>query len=286
MKILSYKNHGVAHVGLVSGDGVADLTSRLQADSVRELLDRNLLAQARNFENANPDRKLADIEFLPVIPDPPHLICVGINYLKHLEEVQGAGVARQMPKQPSLFLRLSDTLVAHNAPLLMPKMSNDFDYEAELALIIGKGGRFIDEKRALDHVAGYSCFNDASVRDWQFHSSQVTPGKNFPATGGFGPWMVTSDEVDDPHKLSIKLVLNGKTMQDGNTSDLIFSIPKIIAYISQFVALKPGDVIATGTPAGVGFSRKPPVFMKAGDICEVHIEKVGVLRNPVAKDTA
>jgi 2-keto-4-pentenoate hydratase/2-oxohepta-3-ene-1,7-dioic acid hydratase in catechol pathway len=286
MKILSYKNHGVAHVGLVSGDGVADLTSRLQADSVRELLDRNLLAQARNFENANPDRKLADIEFLPVIPDPPHLICVGINYLKHLEEVQGAGVARQMPKQPSLFLRLSDTLVAHNAPLLMPKMSNDFDYEAELAIIIGKGGRFIDEKRALDHVAGYSCFNDASVRDWQFHSSQVTPGKNFPATGGFGPWMVTSDEVDDPHKLSIKLVLNGKTMQDGNTSDLIFSIPKIIAYISQFVALKPGDVIATGTPAGVGFSRKPPVFMKAGDICEVHIEKVGVLRNPVAKDTA
>jgi 2-keto-4-pentenoate hydratase/2-oxohepta-3-ene-1,7-dioic acid hydratase in catechol pathway len=191
-----------------------------------------------------------------------------------------------MPKQPSLFLRLSDTLVAHNAPLLMPKMSNDFDYEAELAIIIGKGGRFIDEKRALDHVAGYSCFNDASVRDWQFHSSQVTPGKNFPATGGFGPWMVTSDEVDDPHKLSIKLVLNGKTMQDGNTSDLIFSIPKIIAYISQFVALKPGDVIATGTPAGVGFSRKPPVFMKAGDICEVHIEKVGVLRNPVAKDTA
>ncbi len=284
MKVLSYRQHGVAHVGLVNAGGVVDLTSRLQVDSVRELLDRNLLAQARNFETANPDQKLSDIEFLPVIPDPPHLICVGINYLKHLEEVQGAGIARQMPKHPSLFLRLNDTLVAHNAPLLMPKMSDDFDYEAEFAIIIGKSGRSIPEARALDHVAGYSCFNDASVRDWQFHSSQVTPGKNFPATGGFGPWMVTPDEVGDPHKLSIKLVLNGKTMQDGKTSDLIFSIPKIIAYISQFVALKPGDVIATGTPAGVGFSRKPPVFMKAGDLCEVHIENVGVLRNPVAKD--
>ncbi len=284
MKVLSYRQHGVAHVGLVNAGGVVDLTSRLQVDSVRELLDRNLLAQARNFETANPDQKLSDIEFLPVIPDPPHLICVGINYLKHLEEVQGAGIARQMPKHPSLFLRLNDTLVAHNAPLLMPKMSDDFDYEAEFAIIIGKSGRSIPEARALDHVAGYSCFNDASVRDWQFHSSQVTPGKNFPATGGFGPWMVTPDEVGDPHKLSIKLVLNGKTMQDGKTSDLIFSIPKIIAYISQFVALKPGDVIATGTPAGVGFSRKPPVFMKAGDLCEVHIENVGVLRNHVAKD--
>ncbi|HEX3859392.1 MAG TPA: fumarylacetoacetate hydrolase family protein, partial [Pseudolabrys sp.] len=148
----------------------------------------------------------------------------------------------------------------------------------------GKGGRYIDEGRALDHVAGYSCFNDGSVRDWQFHTTQVTPGKNFAATGGFGPWLVTVDEIPDPHSLEIKLTLNGKMLQHGNTNDLIFNIPKIISYVSTFVPLRPGDVIATGTPAGVGFSRKPPIFMKAGDVCEVSIEKIGVLRNPVAKE--
>ena len=193
-------------------------------------------------------------------------------------------MSRPTPKFITLFIRFADTLVGHGQPLLMPHLSDDFDFEAELAVVIGKGGRFINEANALSHVAGYSCFNDASVRDWQYHTTQVTPGKNFPATGGFGPWMVTADEITDPHTLSVKLVLNGKTEQDGHTSDLLFNVPYIISYVSQFVALKPGDVIATGTPAGVGFSRKPPFFMKAGDTCEVHIEKIGVLRNPVIKD--
>jgi 2-keto-4-pentenoate hydratase/2-oxohepta-3-ene-1,7-dioic acid hydratase in catechol pathway len=227
---------------------------------------------------------LAAVEFLPVIPHPRHLYCVGVNYHDHLKEVQAAGVPRPAPTEPSLFIRFPDTLVAHQSAMLVPKVSDQFDYEAELAVIVGKGGRYIDERRALEHVAGYSCFNDGSVRDWQFHSTQVTAGKNFLATGGFGPWMVTADEIPDPHGLGIKLLLNGTTMQQGNTGDLIFSIPKIISYASTMVPLHPGDVIATGTPAGVGFSRKPPVFVKAGDVCEVHIEKIGILRNPIAKD--
>jgi 2-keto-4-pentenoate hydratase/2-oxohepta-3-ene-1,7-dioic acid hydratase in catechol pathway len=183
-----------------------------------------------------------------------------------------------------VFVRFADTLVAHGAPLLRPGVSDQLDYEAELAVIIGKAGRHIPEGEALAHVAGYSCFNDASVREWQFHTTQITPGKNFAGTGGFGPFLVTADDIPDPHALKIRLLLNGAAMQSGNTSDLIFNIPKIIAYLSTFLALRPGDVIATGTPVGVGFSRKPPVFMRAGDVCEVAVEGVGVLCNPVAED--
>jgi 2-keto-4-pentenoate hydratase/2-oxohepta-3-ene-1,7-dioic acid hydratase in catechol pathway len=284
MKILAYSLQGRAHVGAVTDNGIADIGARLGVGSIRELLERDLLGRARELANQAADHALTAVTFLPVIPDPHHIYCVGVNYADHLREVQAAGVSRVAPKQPSLFIRFPDTLVAHDAPMLIPKVSDDFDYEAELAVIIGKGGRYIDEGRALDHVAGYSCFNDGSVRDWQFHTTQVTPGKNFAATGGFGPWLVTVDEIPDPHSLEIKLTLNGKMLQHGNTNDLIFNIPKIISYVSTFVPLRPGDVIATGTPAGVGFSRKPPIFMKAGDVCEVSIEKIGVLRNPVAKE--
>jgi 2-keto-4-pentenoate hydratase/2-oxohepta-3-ene-1,7-dioic acid hydratase in catechol pathway len=284
MKILSYRTQGAERVGAVTTNGIVELGSRLGIDSLRGLLERDLLKQARDLQSAEPDADLAAVEFLPVIPHPRHLYCVGVNYHDHLKEVQAAGVPRPAPTKPSLFIRFPDTLVAHQSAILVPKVSDQFDYEAELAVIIGKGGRYIDERCALEHVAGYSCFNDGSVRDWQFHSTQVTAGKNFLATGGFGPWMVTADEIPDPHGLGIKLLLNGTTMQQGNTGDLIFSIPKIISYASTMVPLHPGDVIATGTPAGVGFSRKPPIFMKAGDVCEVHIEKIGILRNPIAKD--
>jgi 2-keto-4-pentenoate hydratase/2-oxohepta-3-ene-1,7-dioic acid hydratase in catechol pathway len=286
MKILAYSFLGVERVGAIRDDGIIDIGSRLGVGSIRELIERDLVKQARELERLGADHNLSTVTFLPVIPDPHHLYCVGINYADHLKEVQAVGVSRPAPKKPSLFIRFPDTLVAHGAPMLIPKVSNDFDYEAELAVIIGKGGRYIEESRALDHVAGYSCFNDGSVRDWQFHTTQVTPGKNFSATGGFGPWLVTEDEIPDPHGLEIKLILNGQTLQHGNTRDLIFSIPMIISYVSAFVPLRAGDVIATGTPAGVGFSRKPPIFMKAGDVCEVHIEKIGVLRNPIAKDNA
>jgi len=283
MKIVSYRRKGVASVGAVVGDGVAEIGALLGVGSLRELLERGLLGKLAGIKLAT-EEDLSALTFLPVVPDPRHLICVGVNYLDHLREVQAAGVARPPPRQPSLFLRVADSLVAHQAPMLIPKVSDQFDYEAELAVIIGKAGRYIDEQHALEHVAGYSCFNDGSVRDWQFHTTQVTPGKNFPASGGFGPWMVTADEIPDPHNLDIKLVLNGTTMQHGNTSDFIFTIPKVVAYISSFIMLQPGDVIATGTPAGVGFSREPPVFMKPGDVCEVVIEKIGTLHNAIARE--
>jgi 2-keto-4-pentenoate hydratase/2-oxohepta-3-ene-1,7-dioic acid hydratase in catechol pathway len=258
---------------------------RLGVTNLRALLEGGLLPKAAALQGARPDHDLAAVEFLPPIADARHFYCVGVNYLDHLREVQAAGVPRPPPQQPSIFIRFPETAVAHGARMLVPKVSEALDYEAELAVIIGRGGRYIAEGDALGHVAGYSCFNDGSVRDWQFHATQVTPGKNFLATGGFGPWMVTADEIPDPHALDIKLVLNGATLQHGNTRDLIFSIPRIVSYVSALVPLAPGDVIATGTPAGVGFSRKPPLFLKAGDVCEVQIEKIGVLRNPIAKES-
>lgn len=284
MKIAAYRLDDIDRVGIATDSGLVDIGARLGIGSVRELLERDLLAEAGKLAGAKADHDISAAAFLPVVSDPRHIYCIGVNYLDHLKEVQAAGVTRPLPERPSVFIRFPDTLVAHREPMLIPKVSDDFDYEAELAVIIGRAGRYIDESRALDHVAGYSCFNDGSVRDWQFHTTQVTPGKNFLATGGFGPWMVTADEIPDPHGLDVKLVLNGRVLQSGNTRDMIFTIPKIVSYLSAFVPLQPGDVIATGTPAGVGFSRKPPLFMRSGDVCEVHIEKVGVLRNPIAKD--
>ena len=283
MKLLSYEFEGAARPGALVDGGIVDIGKRLGVNSLRELLEAGKLAAAAELEEAQPDHALADVVLLPLIPDPAHFYCVGVNYADHLKEVQDAGIARPKPKYPSLFPRFPESLVAHDQSLQIPKVSDEFDYEAELAVVIGKGGRYIDEADALNHVAGYTCFNDGSVRDWQYHSSQVTSGKNFWQTGGLGPWLVTADEIPDPGCLDIKLLLNGKILQDSNTRHLIFSVAQIIAYASALVPLKPGDVIATGTPSGVGFSRTPPIFMKAGDICEVQIEKIGTLRNTVEK---
>jgi 2-keto-4-pentenoate hydratase/2-oxohepta-3-ene-1,7-dioic acid hydratase in catechol pathway len=286
VKLLSYEFAGTARVGALKDDGVIDIGGRLGVNSLRALLDAGALSAAQGLADAPADHALGAVTFLPLIPDPAHFYCVGVNYSNHLKEVQDAGIARSQPKHPSLFPRFPETLVGHGQALEVPKVSDEFDYEAELAVVIGKGGRYIDEAKALDHVAGYTCFNDASVRDWQFHSSQVTSGKNFWRTGGFGPWMVTTDEIPDPGTLDIRLVLNGRVLQDDNTRNLIFGVARIIAYASALVPLKPGDVIATGTPSGVGFSRKPPLFMKAGDVCEVQIEQIGTLRNTIEKATS
>jgi 2-keto-4-pentenoate hydratase/2-oxohepta-3-ene-1,7-dioic acid hydratase in catechol pathway len=188
-------------------------------------------------------------------------------------------MGRSKLEHPTIFLRFTDTLIGHGQAAWIPRISPAVDYECELAVIIGKGGRYIEAAHALDHVAGYTCFNDISIRDWQRHTTQFTAGKNFPGTGALGPWMVTADEIPDPHALSIKTRLNGKVMQDSNTRELIFKIPELIAYISSFTPLSPGDIIATGTPSGVGFARNPPVFMKAGDTVEVEIASIGVLKN-------
>lgn len=285
MKLLSYEFEGTPRIGALVDGGVIDIGRRVGVNSLRELLAAGKLAAAAELEGSLPDYPLGNIRFLPLIPDPAHFYCVGVNYSDHLKEVQEAGIVRPKPKHPSLFPRFPETLVGHGQALQMPKVSDEFDYEAELAVVIGKGGRYIDEADALDHVAGYTCFNDGSVRDWQYHSSQVTSGKNFWQTGGLGPWLVTTDEIPDPSCLDIKLLLNGTVLQDSNTRHLIFSVAQIIAYASALVPLKPGDVIATGTPSGVGFSRKPPIFMKVGDVCEVRIGKIGSLLNTIEKAT-
>ena len=224
----------------------------------------------------NEDLSLSDITFLPVIPNPEKIMCIGLNYLEHKKET-----GRPDVDNPTIFTRFADSQVAHLQPLIKPDKSDRFDYEAEMAIVIGKGGRFISEKDALNHIAGYSCYNDGSVRNYQRHTSQFTPGKNFPGTGGFGPYLVTPSEVGDYRKLPIELRLNGNVMQKATLDDLIFPIPRLISYISEFTALSSGDVIVTGTPGGVGDKRNPPVYMVPGDIVEVDIGLLGVLKNPV-----
>jgi 2-keto-4-pentenoate hydratase/2-oxohepta-3-ene-1,7-dioic acid hydratase in catechol pathway len=220
-----------------------------------------------------------EVNFEPVIPNPTKILCVGLNYISHRTETK-----RPETKYPSIFTRFADTQVGHGAPVLRPSFSTAFDYEGELAVIIGRGGRFISEQDVSAHLAGYSCYNDVSVRDWQRHTAQWTPGKNFPNTGAFGPSLVTPDEIPDLGALILKTRLNGEVMQEAPISDLIFSIPVIVSYISQFTPLYPGDVIATGTPGGVGDRRDPPVYMKDGDTVEIEIDRIGILRNIVQSD--
>ena len=286
MKLASYRHAGRSSYGIVAGNGIVDLAARTHVPTLRAFLEAGPAARAERYVTAPADVALATVELLPVIPDPAHIVCVGINYASHIAEVAQAGIKRTMPDKPSIFLRCADTLVAHGQPLIMPRVSSDLDYEGELAVVIGTPGRYIAEQDALGHVAGYTCFNDGSVRDWQFHTNNITPGKNFPHTGALGPWLVTADEIRDPQRLAVRTRVNGHTMQDGNTSDMIFGVARIIAYVSCFIPLVAGDVIATGTPDGVGFSRKPPVFLREGDACEIDIESVGRLVNGVHRDSA
>ena len=219
-------------------------------------------------------------KYLPPFPTPPKIICVGLNYRDHSAE---SGF--KQPDYPTLFTRFATSLVAHGAPVVRPKVSDKFDYEGELVAVIGQGGRHIARENALDHVAGYSIFNDVSVRDYQFKTPQWTVGKNFDGTGPFGPVFVTADELPAGAKgLRILTRLNGQIMQDGNTDDMVFDVATLIATISEAITLEAGDIIVTGTPAGVGQSRKPPVFMKAGDRVEVEIEKIGTLSNPIVDE--
>jgi 2-keto-4-pentenoate hydratase/2-oxohepta-3-ene-1,7-dioic acid hydratase in catechol pathway len=249
--------------------GQPTLRDALAADSIGEI--RKLL------DSEKPDRKLADIGFLPVIPRPEKILCAGINYRAHAAEA-----GRELPAAPSLFARFADTLVGHDSEMIRPRVSEKFDFEGELAVIIGKSGRHIKPERAFDHVAGYSCFVDGSVRDYQKFS--VTAGKNFPATGPLGPWIVTTDEIPDPARLTLTTRLNGVEMQRSSTGLLIHSIPALIAFCSDFTTLSAGDVIATGTPEGVGHRRSPPVWMKAGDVLEVEITGIGTLRTHVVDE--
>ncbi|NUR13954.1 MAG: fumarylacetoacetate hydrolase family protein, partial [Bradyrhizobium sp.] len=228
-----------------------------------------------------PDHPLDEITFAPVIPDPGKIICVGLNYRDHVAET-----GRTVTEKPALFARFSCSQVGHLQPIVKPKVSDDFDYEGELALVIGKEGRHIPAGRALDHVAGYACYNEGSVRDWQRHTSQFLSGKTFADSGSFGPWLVTADEIPDPSRLTLQTRLNGTVVQDTTTDLLITAIPELLAYISTICPLAPGDVIVTGTPGGVGAKRTPPLWMRPGDTVEVEISGIGILRNKVIAEPA
>ena len=280
MKLASYWVDGHPAFGVVREDGVITVSERLgvRAASLKQALANDLLPQiAAAAAKARPDHKLADITFLPVIPDPELIACAGINYRSHASET-----GRDIPKQPSMFIRRANTLVGHEGAMVRPNVSTHFDFEGELAVVIGRGGRHIAAEQALDHVAGYTCFVDGSVRDYQKFS--VTAGKNFPATGPLGPWIVTRDEIPDPTRLTLTTLLNGVEMQHSATDLLIYSIPQIVAFCSDFTQLAPGDVIATGTPEGVGHRRTPPVWMKPGDVLEVEITGIGVLRSRIVDE--
>ena len=282
MKVVSFERAGRRSCGLLDGGRVLDGGSRLEqryAD-LRAIIAGNALDELRDAaRSSTPAYDLADVTLLPVIDNPTKIICVGLNYVSHRTETK-----RPDSQHPSLFTRFADTQVGHGARLLRPSFSTKFDYEGELALVIGRGGRHIREEDVAGHIAGYSCYNDVTVRDWQRHTHQWMPGKNFPATGAFGPALVTPDEIPNLTASVLTTRLNGQAMQQAPIGDLIFSIPAIVSYVSKFTPLYPGDVIATGTPGGVGDRREPPVYMTDGDVIEVEIDHVGTLSNIVATD--
>ena len=284
MKLLSFKLAGKDTWGAVVGERVVDLGAATGIATRADFIASPRYAEREALAaGAVPVVALADVDYLPVIPRPEKIVCAVRNYMDHHQEVLAAGMQRELSEQPPIFLRVWRSQTPHNGPIVRPRVSDSLDWEGELAVIIGREGRSIPEERAWDHVAGYSIYNDGSVREWQFHAKQIASGKNFESTGGFGPWMVTADEIAPGRQLKLETRLNGETLQSSHTGHMIFPIPKLIAYASEIFTLVPGDVVVTGTPAGVGWSRKPPRFMKPGDVCEVEIEGIGVLRNPIVQ---
>jgi 2-keto-4-pentenoate hydratase/2-oxohepta-3-ene-1,7-dioic acid hydratase in catechol pathway len=281
MKLASFMAGGRATWGAVVDDRVFDLGGVLgeRLPGLRQVVEQGAYADAQAALGRAAAFAVAEVEWLPVIPDPGKILCIGLNYEDHRVEA-----GRDKTGHPAVFTRFADSQLGHGQPILRPKVSTALDYEGELAVVIGKGGRYIKAAEAMSHIAGYACYNDGTVRDWQRHTIQFTPGKNFPGTGGFGPWMVTPDEIDDITALRITTRVNGQVVQDAGFDQLIFPIATIIEYCSSFTPLSPGDVIATGTPGGVGFKRQPPLFLKPGDQVEVDIPGVGLLVNGVADD--
>jgi len=282
MKLISYLFSGQESWGAVVGDRVVDLAATTGHPSLAAFIaspqysERDALL-ARSTHTLT----LAEVTLLPVIPRPEKIVCAVRNYMDHHQEVLAAGMQRELSDFPPIFLRIWRSQIAHGQPIVRPNVSETLDWEGEMAVVIGQGGRNIPEADAWKHVAGYSCYNDASVREWQFHAKQIASGKNFENTGAFGPWMVTADEIAPGRELKLETRLNGEIVQSSHTGHMIFPIPRLISYASTIFTLVPGDVIVTGTPAGVGWSRKPQRFMKPGDTVEVEIEGIGILRNPV-----
>ncbi|MCW2286451.1 2-keto-4-pentenoate hydratase/2-oxohepta-3-ene-1,7-dioic acid hydratase in catechol pathway [Rhodoblastus acidophilus] len=278
MKFVSFlRPDGTASHGLVESGRIRDLGAvDPESPDLRALLAHGDVGRLAKLSEAAPAFDLAAVALLPVIPNPGKIVCVALNY-------RGPG-APPPPEYPALFLRAASSQTAHLAPLVKPRLSDKLDFEGELVVVIGRGGRHISEQQALGHVAGYSCYNDASVRDWQRHSHQWTPGKNFDATGAFGPWLVTPNEMPPFQHAFLRTRLNGVEMQKAPLSSMIFSVAWLISYVSRFATLEPGDVIVTGTPEGVGDKRQPPVYLRDGDVVEVEIDGIGRLENRVAAE--
>ena len=279
MRLATFTTAKGASYGAVTDKGIVDLGRRLgsQFADLKAVIAGNAFSKIKPLLTEKPDYPLSDITWLPVIPNPDKILCVGLNYQDHVVET-----GRDNTEQPAIFVRVADSQVGHKQPILRPRESTHLDYEAEIAVIIGKGGRRISQKDSWSHIAGYSCYNEGSVRDWQRHTIQWTAGKNFHCTGAFGPWMVSADEIPPDTKMTLSCRLNGERMQHATTEQMIFKIPKIIEYVSTFTTLVPGDVLVTGTPGGVGARRTPPVWMKPGDKVEIEIDKVGILENSIA----
>ena len=281
MKFASYRVGVKPAWGMVSADGAGLIDVSGTIEERYPTLESAIVDEALGEVGAAlaaraADRLVDETEMEPVLPKPGKILCIGLNYDEHRKE--GGHPERG---EPTIFVRFANSQMGHNQPMVKPKESEKLDYEAELAVIIGKAGRRIPESAAMEYVAGYAPYNDGSVRDWQRHTGQYTPGKNFMNTGGFGPWMSTPDEIEDLDSAIVESRLNGEVMQHATVADMIFPIPKLIAYISTFTELEAGDVIVTGTPGGVGSRRDPQIFMKGGDVIEIEIGGVGVLRNPV-----
>ncbi len=283
MKLCTFTHQGINGFGVIENDQVIDLTPVLKKEGVSGLLgviESDLLGACEDLAQSSNNRySIADIQFEPVIPNPGKIICVGVNYEAHKIET-----GRPDYVHPTLFTRYPESQIGHLQPMLRPPETDQLDFEGELAVIIGKPGRRIAQEDALSHIVGYSCYNDGSVRDWQKHTAQFLPGKSFVGTGAFGPWMVTADEITDPTQLDLSTRLNGEVVQSSSTDLMINSIPVLIEYISTIFPLNPGDVIVTGTPGGVGARRTPPLFMHDGDVVEVEISQIGVLRNTVREE--
>jgi 2-keto-4-pentenoate hydratase/2-oxohepta-3-ene-1,7-dioic acid hydratase in catechol pathway len=285
VRLISYRTNEGAGIGrMVDKEGFVALAKRVpdlprSVVGLLELGEEGLARVRAATEGADPDGRLDEVTLLPVIPEPPAIWCVGINYDAHRKET-----GREPSEYPTLFMRIAASQVAHREAMVRPKASTKLDYEGELAVIIGKPGRHIAEGEAMRHIAGYSCYNDGSVRDWQRHTSQFGPGKNFYRTGAFGPWLVTADELEDPYAQILSTRVNGDELQRTSISDMTFRIETLIHYLSTIYPLRPGDVISTGTPGGVGSRRNPPIFLKANDVVEVEITGVGTLLNPVVDE--
>ncbi|CCE05562.1 putative bifunctional enzyme with isomerase/decarboxylase activity (Includes:5-carboxymethyl-2-hydroxymuconate delta-isomerase/ 5-oxopent-3-ene-1,2,5-tricarboxylate decarboxylase) [Bradyrhizobium sp. STM 3843] len=281
MKFASFTIDNTASWGLVDGNDIADLGAVLRDrfPDLKSAIAADALTEAAAAATGAPRHPLAKISFLPVIPNPDKILCIGLNYETHRKET-----GRSEVENPTVFGRFANSQTGHLTNIIRPRVSTDLDFEGELAIVIGKPGRYIPRSEAWQHIAGYACYNEGSVRDFQRHTHQFTPGKNFPATGAFGPWLVTSDEIDDLGPLRLQTRLNGEIVQEATISQMIFDIPRQIEYCSSFTRLEPGDVIATGTPGGVGSRRTPPLWMKPGDVVEVDIDRIGLLCNGIADE--